>query len=134
MAIGSDIEQWKDHRSNDRPVIRRARSNRYIDVRISTNDCVLTSRREDNVPDSVISDWYECLQCGRIHEMAASKSKVTECSHCRGAVIPIGEPNVRPRIRLVEREQAFTIQAVLSRNDGQPYRQISATPIWQTFD
>jgi hypothetical protein len=46
MAISNDIEQWKDYRTNERPVFRRVKSNRYIDVRISRNDCVLTTRRE----------------------------------------------------------------------------------------
>src|SRR5712692_8852726 len=92
MAIGIEIEQWKDYRSNERPIIRRAGTGRYIDVRISRNDCVLTSRRQTKVPKSEISDWYECLKCGRTNEIAASNGKMTECPHCDGGVIPVGEP------------------------------------------
>jgi len=44
------------------------------------------------VSKSEISDWYGCLTCGRINEIAASKGKLTECVHCHGAVILVGEP------------------------------------------
>jgi len=92
MAISREIEHWKDYRSYERPIIRRAGSGRYIDVKISGNDCVLTSGRETKISKSEISDWYECLTCGRINEIAASKGKMIECVHCHGAVVPVGEP------------------------------------------
>jgi hypothetical protein len=92
MAIGGEIEQWKNYRSYERPILQGAGSNRHIDVRISSSDCVLTSRPDTKVPKGEISDWYECPGCGRIHEMAASKARLTECSHCGGEVILRAEP------------------------------------------
>ena len=90
--INEENDQWKDYRTKERPILRRAGLNRYIDVRISRNDCVLISRPEIKISNTEISDWYECLQCGSIHEITASKGKLTECPDCRGAVILIGEP------------------------------------------
>lgn len=87
-----EIEQWKEYRSNERRIALREGSKRYTSVIISTNDCVLTSRCESKVSSGVISDWYECLACGRTIEIAASKGNIVECAVCHGALIPVGEP------------------------------------------
>lgn len=87
-----EIEQWKEYWSNERRITRKAGSKRYIGVRISRNDCVCTSPRESKVSKSQISDWYECLKCGSINEIASSKGKLAECTHCLGPVILVVEP------------------------------------------
>ena len=116
-----EIEQWKQYRSNERRITRRVDSNRYIVVRISRNDCVLISRHESKLSKSEISDWYECLRCGRINEIAASKGRMTECALCHGAVIPVGEPfqtaQFSPRIHDGAERRAYA--------DAQPIQKAS---------
>ena len=75
-----EIDQWKPYRSAERH-IRRLAPKRYVGVRISRNDWVLTSRREKR---------YQCLGCERTTEVR-SKDEPTQCPHCGGAVAPVAE-------------------------------------------
>ena len=66
-----------------------------MDVLISGNDGVLVSRPSNTIPNRVISDWYECLVCGRIAEVPGSNDLLTNCPDCDGALIPVARSRSR---------------------------------------
>lgn len=125
-----EIEKWKPYRTTARPIIRIPGTNRYIDVRVSRNDCVLTSRPEKSISKSEISDWLECEECGRISEVPKSKNEPNHCPHCNGAVVPIAEPFQRtqfaPDIKNGAEEQNYADVSIPARTRHTEEEEIKA--------
>ncbi len=81
-----EIQRWNKHRTKGRCINRdRGTLNRYVPVRISRADCNLVPRGES-------CDWYQCLDCDRLIEMANSKKELTHCPTCGGIVAWVPEP------------------------------------------
>jgi hypothetical protein len=87
----NEIRTWRRYRTNERPILRIG-PKQYRNVLISGSDGVLVSRPSNTIPNWVISDWYECLECGRIAEIPGINDLLTNCPDCDGAVIPVAEP------------------------------------------
>lgn len=81
-----EIQKWNKHRTKGRCINRdRGTLNRYVPVKISRADCDLVSRGAN-------SDYYQCLDCDRLIEIAHSKKKLTHCPTCNGTLAWVPEP------------------------------------------
>lgn len=88
----SDVKKWNRLRTGGRHINpRESKLNSQVFVKISRSDCVLVSRSGSTVPAKEISDWYECLGCGRTTEMPASEL-LAQCPGCGGSIESIAEP------------------------------------------
>jgi hypothetical protein len=91
----TEIQKWNNHRTKGRFIRRDSGTlNHYIPVRISRADCILVSRQEGATSPSEASNWYECLECGRIVEVASGNEKPTDCPTltCNGGFVCVPEP------------------------------------------
>jgi hypothetical protein len=86
------IEHWKKYRTRERRIRPSIPRGNYVPVRISTNDCSLITRSPNGVSEREISDWFECVDCGRTYEVAANRNGLAECPNCKGKTVSIAEP------------------------------------------